>query len=157
MKSLLLTISFLFLFQFSAFSDNGGDRKEETLRSELVRKARTLLGINYKYGGENKSGFDCSGFTKYIFDDIGDVLARTSKEQSRQGELKRLNELKAGDLVFFKGKEGEVNHVAMVLRSNGRNLVVIHSTSSGGVMIDDIMTSSYWKKRLLFGVDVISQ
>lgn len=155
-KSLLVTISFLFLIP-SIHADNGGERDENTIRKELIVKARTLLGINYKFGGVNKTGFDCSGFTQYIYNETGDNIARTSKEQSQQGTLRKINELKAGDLVFFKGKGGEVNHVAMVLRSSDRNLIVIHSTSSGGVMIDDVMTSSYWKKRLLFGIDVISR
>ena len=66
-----------------------------------------------------------------------------------------MSELQEGDLVFF-GTNNKVSHVAIVANVDQNELKVIHSTSSRGVVIDDISSSNYWKKRYLFGRDVMN-
>ncbi len=67
--------------------------------SEIVNIARTLLGIPYVYGGESPSGFDCSGFTQYVFGKAGISIPRTASAQ--QSAATRVSDPKPGDLVFF--------------------------------------------------------
>lgn len=148
---LLLTVSTVAEAHYSTDPNNG---EESTKRKMISQKAKNYLGTTYKYGGEKPGGFDCSGFTQYIFQANGINLKRSSHMQSQQGKKKNLNELNEGDLVFF-GKDGQVSHVAVVIFSSDTSLIVVHSTSSSGVMIDDIKHSTYWKGRALFGADVL--
>ena len=67
--------------------------------SEVVNIARTLLGIPYVYGGESPSGFDCSGFTQYVFGKAGISIPRTASAQ--QSAATPVSDPKPGDLVFF--------------------------------------------------------
>lgn len=67
--------------------------------SEIVNIARTLLGIPYVYGGESPSGFDCSGFTMYVFGKAGISIPRTASAQ--QDAATPVSDPKPGDLVFF--------------------------------------------------------
>lgn len=129
------------------FAYNGSELldTEPPVRKSIVDEARTYLGIDYKFGGESTAGFDCSGFAQFVFKKTGVNISRTAKEQAKSGRKKQIAELNKGDLVFF-GEGGTVDHVAIVIRSSERNLVVVHSTSSKGVIIDDIYLSDYWKK-----------
>lgn len=124
-------------------------------REKIVQTAKKNLGIKYKYAGNTpKTGFDCSGFTKYVFAKKGVNLPRTSREQAKTGRRVNLKYVDKGDLVFF-GKRGKVNHVAIVFENKKGNIYVIHSTSSKGVKIDNITTSKYWKPRILFARNVL--
>ena len=67
--------------------------------SEVVNIARTLLGIPYVYGGSSPSGFDCSGFTQYVFGKAGISIPRTASAQ--QDAATPVSDPKPGDLVFF--------------------------------------------------------
>lgn len=154
----VLVFCILILPTMSAGYITEDDDESIKLRMSIVKEARRFLGTNYKYGGEKPSGFDCSGFTSHVFSNaLGIKISRTSEGQAKEGQLKPLNELKAGDLVFFGENKGEISHVAIVVRNSTKNLVVIHSTSSGGVMLDDINYSNYWEKKLLYGVDILSE
>ena len=124
------------------------------LRSNIVEEAKKYVGIPYQYGGKKPNGFDCSGLTSYVLKKNKISIADGSFNQAKQGRRVALSQTKAGDLVFF-GRNGKVNHVAMVL-SNQRNTInVIHSTSGKGVLVEDILASSYWKQRLLYARNVI--
>ena len=71
----------------------------EQSSSEVVNIARTLLGIPYVYGGSSPSGFDCSGFTQYVFGKAGISIPRTASAQ--QDAAARVSDPQPGDLVFF--------------------------------------------------------
>ena len=71
----------------------------EQSSSEVVNIARTLLGIPYVYGGSSPSGFDCSGFTQYVFGKAGISIPRTASAQ--QDAATPVSDPKPGDLVFF--------------------------------------------------------
>jgi cell wall-associated NlpC family hydrolase len=127
---------------------------KNVLRSKVVDKALTYQGINYVYGGKTPKGFDCSGFTAYVFNQLGLSVKGASYHQATQGTRKSIKNAKPGDLVFFETK-GKVVHVSIVVDKSDDELWVVHSTSSRGVVKDEILHSSYWKPRISSVRDVI--
>ncbi len=101
----------------------------------VVETAKKYLGCKYVYGGTTPSGFDCSGFTSYVYKLHGISLSRTSQAQFKNGVAVAKNNLQPGDLVFFyKG----ISHVGIYIgggnfihASNSRTGVIISSLSSG--------------------------
>lgn len=92
------------------------------------------------FGGTTPSGFDCSGFTKYVFAKNGVTLPRVSRDQYKKGTSVSLSNLKPGDLIFFSfAKNGVVDHVGIHV-GNGQ---FINASSSKGVTIYTLGT--YWK------------
>jgi len=120
--------------------------------TQVISFASDLIGRPYKYGGNDKKGFDCSGFTKHVFDQVNVDIPRTSLDQSKVGKLVKVEQAKQGDLIFFrKGKTGKkINHVGIVESAAPNKLIVIHSTSSKGVLKENIYNSSYWRSRILY-------
>ncbi len=132
--------------------------KDQKLRGQIASYAKTTLGSKYKYGGSSPSGFDCSGLTYFVFKRHNYTIPRTSSAQSETGKKIPITKARPGDLLFFnKGKGAKVNHVAMVISRSAGSLKVIHSTSSKGVIVQDINQSNYWKPRLLYARDLISK
>ena len=111
-----------------------------------IDTARSLLGSKYRYGGASPRGFDCSGLTHYVFDKHNINLPRTSSEQYRIGKKISRLEARPGDLVFFIDK-GRINHVAIVSQIKRGDLYMIHSTTSAGVIEENMNESSYWSRR----------
>jgi cell wall-associated NlpC family hydrolase len=112
--------------------------------ASLLRTADAYVGVKYVWGGNTPSqGFDCSGFTKYIFAKYRIGLPRTSREQARVGTrvARDFGALRPGDLMFFAEPGEAVSHVAIYV-GNGR---IIHSSSSvGGVGYTDLNTGGEW-------------
>ena len=132
-----------------------GSRDSNQIRKDIGHFAKKHLGTKYKYGGTSPKGFDCSGFTSYIFDHFNIGLSRASHQQARQGKTVNMKWAKKGDLLFF-GRGGKITHVALVLENGREGIKVIHSTTSRGVVIDNVSNSSYWKKRMLFARNVLN-
>lgn len=118
--------------------------------SQLVNKAistaKSLVGTPYVWGGEslNEGGFDCSGFTQYVFKQVGYSINRTSKDQAKNGvHVSRAN-VQPGDLIFYSiNGNGVIDHVGIAI-GNGQ---MIHSPKPGDkVKITNIGTS-YWQSR----------
>ncbi len=128
--------------------------KTSKLRKSMTSYAGKFKGTKYHYGGTTPKGFDCSGLTYYVFSKFEIDLPRGSYNQAKVGKRISLKQTKPGDLVFF-GKRGKVNHVAMVVSNSSSGVEVIHSTSSRGVIIENINKSSYWKPRILFARNVL--
>lgn len=112
--------------------------------ANVLRTADSYVGIKYVWGGNSPSeGFDCSGFTKFIFAKYGITLPRTSREQVRAGVAvpADFNHLRAGDIMLFAEPGEAISHVA-IYAGNGR---IIHASSSvGGVGYTDLNTGSEW-------------
>lgn len=130
-------------------------KNSNQLRKDIDQYARKHLGAQYKYGGTSPKGFDCSGFTTYVFDRFNIGLSRSSNQQAKQGKTVNMKWAQKGDLLFF-GRGGKISHVALVLENGREGIKVIHSTTSRGVVIDNVSNSSYWKKRMLFARNVIN-
>lgn len=77
----------------------------EQMNPDLRRSIDNWLGINYRYGGNSKTGIDCSAFTYNVYKDLGITIPRGSIEQYRQTDRVELDNLKVGDLVFLKGTQ----------------------------------------------------
>jgi cell wall-associated NlpC family hydrolase len=119
------------------------DRPDPTgrIRSGIVDHAGELLGIKYKYGG-NKPRLD---------------LPRVSRDQAVLGRVKKFDDARPGDLVFYrKGRPSKVFHVSIVVDVKPGQLWVVHATSSRGVMREDILASSYWKPKIYQVRDVLN-
>ena len=107
--------------------------------SSIVATAKKYLGYKYVYGGSSPStGFDCSGFTSYVFKQHGISLNRTAAGQYSNGVAVSRANLQPGDLVMF-GKSG-INHVAIYI---GGGQIIHASTPSTGVRIDSLSTGYY--------------
>jgi len=115
--------------------------------SDLVMQAMNFLGVPYKRGGNTEeTGFDCSGFTRHIFENsIGLVLPRRADEQATAAGLLNINrgELKPGDLVFFNTMKRTFSHVGIYVGDDK----FIHSPRTGGEVRIEDMRESYWSRR----------
>ena len=115
--------------------------------SDLVMTAMNFLGVPYRLGGNSEqSGFDCSGFTRHIFENsIGLVLPRRADEQATAAGLLSIHraELKPGDLVFFNTMKRTFSHVGIYVGDDK----FIHSPRTGGAVRIEDMRDSYWSRR----------
>lgn len=131
-----------------------GQAVSATQAARIVSAARGLLGVPYRYSGADPRGFDCSGLTFYTFASAGVALPRTAFRQAEAGRWVALDELAAGDLVFFSGA-GKPDHVGVVVSVAGGSLRMIHASSSRGVIETDVLRERYWLDRLRFGRRVL--
>jgi peptidoglycan endopeptidase LytE len=106
--------------------------------ARVLNGAEQYLGVKYTWGGNTpQSGFDCSGFTKYVFARQGISLPRTSRDQARAGQRVAvdLRALQPGDLLFFAEPGEAISHVA-IFAGNGR--IIQSSAGFGGVNYLDL-------------------
>ena len=115
--------------------------------SELVMSAMNFIGVPYRRGGDSaEDGFDCSGFTRHVFDrSLGLLLPRRADEQARAPGLfsVKRDELKPGDLVFFNTLRRTFSHVGIYV-GEGQ---FIHAPRSGSEVRVEDMRAAYWAKR----------
>jgi cell wall-associated NlpC family hydrolase len=131
--------------------------KKARLRSEIATYAHQQIGTRYVYAGKNPQGFDCSGFVFFVMKKYDIAVSGSSRTQEKYGTKVSLSNAKAGDLIFFRrSKKGDVFHVAIVYANDKNGLQVVHSTSSRGVVLDNISNNSYWSPKISTGRDVIS-
>lgn len=112
----------------------------------LIQTARGQLGACYYPGGSTPStGFDCSGFTQWVFQQRGWSLPRQSFDQYRLGREVALGALLPGDLVFFDIEKKGASHVGIYLGQGW----FIHCSSPRGGVREDHLADPYWRKRYL--------
>ena len=105
-----------------------------------------LRGAPYLNGGTDpRHGFDCSGFTQYVFAQHGLSLPRDVRDQFRQGTAVKPEDVKAGDLLFFSTTAAGPSHVGIALGGDE----FVHAPSSTGVVRVERLTASYWSQRFL--------
>lgn len=144
-------------------SENATEEKKEIvtkkLRQQVADYANQFIKSKYRSAGRSpKNGFDCSGFTHYVFKKNGIKIPTNSSAQSRHGIDKNIEMARPGDLIFFKRPSAKkVFHVAMVYDNLNGQPRIIHSTSSRGVVIDDLMASPYWRSKIWKVKDVIAK
>jgi len=115
--------------------------------SNVVSTARSLIGTPYKWGGRSpKTGFDCSGFVWYVFNEYGVELPRTSGEMLTAGYPVTEASIRPGDILIYNiGSRRRSLHAAI---ATGRGTFV-HSPSSGKTVSEVSMSDDYWQGRLI--------
>jgi len=122
------------------------DHRLSSKRRAILDSAFSALGVKYRWGGNSRrEGFDCSGFTKFAYKNANITIPRVSREQSRASRTLRRQDLRPGDMIFFKTSGRVVNHVGIYI-GNGQ---FIHAASGGGKVTIDDLRKDYWQKRLV--------
>ena len=116
------------------------------LVQQLINSASENLGANYRSGGTTPEGYDCSGLMFATFSKFDIILPRSSHKMSRLGTVLHPDEIKKGDLIFFRtnGKR-IINHVGMVTEVLPDEIKFIHSATSSGVIISSTKEPYYSK------------
>jgi cell wall-associated NlpC family hydrolase len=116
---------------------------------EISGTALALRGVHYRNGGSDPSGFDCSGFVWYVFEQHGVRLPRTVAEQFHAGAEVDARDLRAGDLVFFdtvdSGVRQMATHVGIIIGGDE----FVHAPSSTGEVRVERLASGYWGPRFV--------
>ena len=161
------------------YNSNNIPRTEMEIKKEILKRIPMYLGIPYVWGGNTLRGLDCSGFTVYLYRQLGVNLPRNSRQQGKVGELVMKGDLQIGDLLFFdtrkgmpgnnikttedriknaikeqKGeKESFISHVGIYI---GDNKMVHASYTSNKIIIADLTEGTYWDIRFLHGRRVLN-
>lgn len=124
-----------------------GSSANAYLRNELVRAAKSYIGLPYRWGGSSPAeGFDCSGLTMTVYQVNGLELPHSSRKQFRIGRPVGRKQLQKGDLVFFDTRgRGKVTHVGIYV-GKGR---FIHAPGEGEEIRKDLLSNKYFKVRYL--------
>ena len=126
--------------------------------SSIISFAKQYLGTRYSYGGASPSGFDCSGFTMYVYKQFGYSLPHTATGQWQSGigtKVYSIGALQAGDLVFFNDPSRNAgkacSHAGIYI--GGGQFIHSSSSKSNGVIISDL-TSGYYNTYFVGGINV---
>lgn len=126
--------------------DDEQPRKTTASTHPAVKLAMQYKGKPYRYGGMSSRGFDCSGFTSYIYARLGKRLPHNAAAQSKIGRPVSRSELKQGDLVFFRTRGSRrVSHVGIYIGNNQ----FVHASSGRGRVRVDTLGSGYYHQRYL--------
>ena len=136
----------------------------QTTADALISEAHRYIGTPYRVAGRTPRGFDCSGFTRYVYSQFGYNLAGSAPGQYNHGHSVQRGELQRGDLVFFGGRRQSksIGHVGIVTDVNPANgsFNFIHSSTSKGVCISASSEAYYAKRyvgaRRLLGTEPVS-
>ena len=109
----------------------------------LLTAALGLRGTPYRFGGNDPTGFDCSGFVRYVFAQVGHQLPRDVQAQFKAGRPITREEIQPGDLVFFETVSKGASHVGIALGNDE----FVHAPSSRGVVRTERYTIEYWARR----------
>ena len=112
---------------------------------EVLINALSLTGIQYKYGGSSPAtGFDCSGFVRYVFRNAANLtLPPTARAIAQIGKSVSKDDLQPGDLVFFNTLKKAFSHVGIYMGDNK----FIHAPRTGKTVQVDSLQNSYWASR----------
>lgn len=139
-------------------SGDYSEAKASPFRTRVVNYGEKFVGTNYKYAGQSpKTGFDCSGFTSYVLKEYGVIASPASAIQATEGRPVPLDKVLPGDLIFFGESKKKISHVAMVVKRGPEGITCVHATTSRGVIVENVTQSAYWKPKILFARDVISE
>lgn len=121
------------------------------LVSHVISFAHKHLAIRYRSGGTTTRGFDCSGFTRFCFDQFGISLPHSSAAQGTVGQAVDKDDAQPGDLILFKGHSASgsrIGHVGLITEVVGNRIKFIHSAWSGGVRYD-YLQADYYQRRFM--------
>ncbi|WP_051568255.1 C40 family peptidase [Crocinitomix catalasitica] len=120
---------------------------EGDYRDAMVDYSRSLIGTKYAWSGRDTKGFDCSGLVGHVYQKSGILIPRTASAQMNDAKKVDVKNAQKGDLLFF-GSGKNISHVGLVISEKGEPLVMIHSSTSKGVIITEIDQSNYWRPKL---------
>jgi murein DD-endopeptidase / murein LD-carboxypeptidase len=126
--------------RFQFHSQKTGLSLDTAANLDLYYQMYEWLGTRYRFGGESKKGIDCSGFTGVIYENVYKrTLPRDSRSMYKMTRPISKEEMKEGDLVFFRIRRGQVSHVGIYLGDNK----FVHSSTSSGVIVSDLREDYY--------------
>lgn len=126
--------------RFQFHSQKTGLKIDTGANLDLYYNMYEWLGTRYRFGGESKKGIDCSGFTGVMYENVYKrTLPRDSRSMYKLSKPISKEEMKEGDLVFFRIRRGQVSHVGIYLGNNK----FVHSATSSGVIISDLREDYY--------------
>ncbi len=113
----------------------------------LVEVAKSYQGVEYRYGGSDVEGMDCSGLLFRVYSDQNYIIPRVTTQQAEFGLPVSMEVIAQGDWLFFKTSGSEnINHVGLVTKVQGpKDVLFIHSSTSKGVREDNLY-NNYWFK-----------
>jgi len=116
-----------------------------SMAEKIVLTARSQIGTPYRWAGHSpQGGFDCSGLVFWVFARQNITLPRTTREQMRQGSRVPVDQLQAGDLVFFR--IGAKTHHVGIATGQGS---FVHSPKAGSRVREESLLLPYWQQRLI--------
>jgi lipoprotein Spr len=119
----------------------------------LYRFIDEWYGVKYRMGGTTKKGVDCSAFVQHLYQYVfGYNILRTACLQFKESRKIAKDDLKEGDLVFFKVGTSRISHVGVYLRNN----FFVHSASSKGVSIANL-SNAYWSRYFAGGGRIVKE
>lgn len=119
---------------------------ESYISLQLINNAMNFLGVRYRGGGTTTAGMDCSGMVTAVFNLFDIKLPRSSHDMALVGEKVDADDIKKGDLIFFRTNGRRViNHVGVVVEKIGDEIKFIHSSTSKGVVVSST-SEPYYKK-----------
>ena len=119
------------------------------VENELLKSFENWRGTRYSWGGDSKSGIDCSALTRRVYREVFEFeLPRVSVDQAQRGVHISKSELRPGDILFFR-PENRVNHTAVYVG----NSLFINASSSQGVVLSSL-ENKYWGKYFKYGVRI---
>ena len=119
------------------------------LQNALLKSFENWKGTKYSFGGDSSRGIDCSALTRRVYREVFSFeLPRVTKDQIKVGRHVSRNNLKPGDILYFR-PDGKYNHTAVYLG----NSLFINASSSKGVILSSL-EHSYWSKYFVHGVRV---
>lgn len=139
-RNTVLTLAAAFVLFFAPVNENEASASTHSVE-ELNKISSKYIGVRYSYGGTSSKGFDCSGYVRQVFKELGITsLDRTSAGMYGQGESVKKSDLQPGDLVFFNTSGNRVSHVGIYIGSGK----FIHASTSKGVIKTSINDKYYW-------------
>jgi len=106
----------------------------------VAEYALGFRGVPYRLGGDDPTGFDCSGLVRFVFAEYGVLVPRVVEDQYQVGEKVKPKDIKPGDLLFFSTKGAGPTHVAIAVGEDR----FVHAPNSRGVVRVEALTSDYW-------------
>ena len=143
MQKSVVIIAMTFLLFVVSFT--GQAEASSSVSADISKTATSLIGVKYSYGGTTTSGFDCSGYIGYVFNEHDISVSRTSSGLYASGVAVNKADLEVGDLVFFNTTGKGVSHVGIYI-GDGE---FAHASTSKGVRVDKLNDPHYWGDRYI--------
>ena len=128
-----------------------------SLAATIIGEAMKYIGTPYRWGGKTPAGFDCAGFTRYVYSRFGLTLGTSAPSQVKDGKRLKNDEIQPGDLVFYGGSRNTkaVGHVGLVTEVGPGGFKFVHASNSGVRVSSSI--EPYYRSRYICACRVIDK